>query len=154
MLNRVAKNFTREMMQKPAFWVRKGSKVCYIHYKIWIHHRLATLNTDMMTQKLIMDHLVMVKLVMDNHHSRTNYHLLGVFTFFCYPCAVCNLASRTGECFCAPACVPGGEIILRNRIRSVGGIRGSMCDDCCVILCCGPCAACQEARELNNMGVP
>ena len=32
--------------------------------------------------------------------------------------------------------------------------QGSMCDDCMVIGCCGPCAACQEARELNNMGIP
>ncbi|CAC5376203.1 unnamed protein product [Mytilus coruscus] len=77
-----------------------------------------------------------------------------LFTFCCYPFAVCNLASRLGECFCAPACVPGGDIILRNRIRSVGGIRGSMCDDCLVIVCCGPCAVCQEARELTNMGIP
>ncbi|XP_076079118.1 placenta-specific gene 8 protein-like [Mytilus galloprovincialis] len=77
-----------------------------------------------------------------------------VFTCCCYPFAVCNLASRLGECFCAPACVPGGDIILRNRIRSVGGIKGSMCDDCLVIVCCGPCAACQEARELTNMGIP
>ena len=77
-----------------------------------------------------------------------------LFTCFCYNCAVCRIASRTGECFCAPVCVPGGHTNLRTRIRTVGGIRGSMCDDCMVIGCCGPCAACQEARELNNMGIP
>jgi len=32
--------------------------------------------------------------------------------------------------------------------------QGSMCNDCMVVACCGPCAACQEARELTNMGVP
>ena len=30
----------------------------------------------------------------------------------------------------------------------------SMCHDCLIVTCCGPCAACQESKELTNMGIP
>lgn len=76
-----------------------------------------------------------------------------LFTWFCYQCAMCQLASRTGECMCVTCFVPGAEINLRTRIRTLGGIQGSMCNDCLTVACCGPCAACQEARELKNMGI-
>ena len=76
------------------------------------------------------------------------------FVCCCYPCAICQLASRTGECLCTPCCVPSIEINLRTRIRTLGGIQGSMCDDCLIVSCCPMCAACQESRELTAMGVP
>jgi hypothetical protein len=41
----------------------------------------------------------------------------------CYSCAICQLASRTGECFCTPSCVPAADINLRTRIRTLGGIQ-------------------------------
>ncbi|XP_062611147.1 placenta-specific gene 8 protein-like [Saccostrea cucullata] len=73
---------------------------------------------------------------------------------FCFPCAVCNLASRTGECCLMPFCVSGGTVLMRSRIRTIGGIQGSACNDCMVLTCCGPCGVCQMQRELDNMGVP
>ncbi|XP_071136673.1 placenta-specific gene 8 protein-like [Mytilus edulis] len=75
------------------------------------------------------------------------------FTWCCYCCAVSSLASRIGECCCTTCCVPAAEINIRTRIRTMGGIRGDMCNDCMTVCCCGPCAACQEGRELKNMGI-
>nr|XP_022293808.1 protein claret segregational-like isoform X3 [Crassostrea virginica] len=43
--------------------------------------------------------------------------------FFCLPCTVCTVASRTGECCCMPYCVPGGTVVMRTRIRTIGGIQ-------------------------------
>ncbi|XP_048766897.1 placenta-specific gene 8 protein-like isoform X2 [Ostrea edulis] len=74
--------------------------------------------------------------------------------YFCLPCTICSVASRTGECCCMPYCVPGGTILMRNRIRTIGGIQGSACNDCMVMSCCGVCAVCQMQRELDNMGLP
>ena len=76
------------------------------------------------------------------------------FVCCCYSCAICQLASRTGECFCTPCCVPSADINLRTRIRTLGGIQGSMCSDCLIVSCCPMCAACQESRELTAMGIP
>lgn len=75
-----------------------------------------------------------------------------LYTMCCYPCAVCSLASRTGECVCTPLCIPGTELILRARIRTIGGITGNICNDCLTLACCPMCATCQEARELTAMG--
>ncbi|XP_062611144.1 cornifelin homolog A-like [Saccostrea cucullata] len=72
----------------------------------------------------------------------------------CTPCVLCHVASRTGECCCMPHCILGGSVILRSRIRTIGGIQGSACNDCIVLSHCGPCAVCQMERELDNMGVP
>ncbi|XP_062611156.1 cornifelin homolog A-like [Saccostrea cucullata] len=77
--------------------------------------------------------------------------LLG---FFCLPCTVCSVASRTGECCCMPYCVQGGTVVLRSRIRTIGGIQGTACMDCVILSLLGPCAVCQMQRELDNMGVP
>mmetsp|Transcript_43567 Transcript_43567/g.69668 ORF Transcript_43567/g.69668 Transcript_43567/m.69668 type:complete len:121 (+) Transcript_43567:143-505(+) len=74
--------------------------------------------------------------------------------FFCLPCTVCTVASRTGECCCMPYFVPGGTVVMRTRIRTIGGIQGSACSDCVALSFCGACAICQMQRELNNMGVP
>ncbi|XP_061177272.1 placenta-specific gene 8 protein-like [Saccostrea echinata] len=77
-----------------------------------------------------------------------------IIGYFCLPCTLCNLASRTGECCCMPYFVSGGTVVMRSRIRTIGGIQGSACNDCMVLSCCVPCAVCQMQRELNNMGVP
>ncbi|XP_063404133.1 cornifelin homolog [Mytilus trossulus] len=76
-----------------------------------------------------------------------------LLTCMCYPCSICYLGSRIGETMCMPLFVPASDITLRNKIRTVGGIKGSMCNDCATVLFCGQCAACQEHRELTNMGV-
>ncbi|VDI38070.1 Hypothetical predicted protein [Mytilus galloprovincialis] len=75
------------------------------------------------------------------------------FTFCCCSCAMASLASRLGECCCTMCCVPAAPINMRTRIRTMGGIRGDMCNDCLTVSCCYMCAACQEARELKNMGL-
>ncbi|KAL3882244.1 hypothetical protein ACJMK2_028606 [Sinanodonta woodiana] len=73
--------------------------------------------------------------------------------YFCLPCTMCTIASKQGDCACMPFCVPGAMVALRARIRTLGGIRGSICNDCLVMSFCGGCAVCQLHRELNNMGL-
>ncbi|XP_062620553.1 cornifelin homolog A-like [Saccostrea cucullata] len=74
--------------------------------------------------------------------------------FCCIPCMLSEIASRTGEWICFPFFVPGGGNVLRTRIRTMGGIRGTACDDCVMMCFCGPCAIWQMERELDKMGVP
>ncbi|KAH3888953.1 cornifelin homolog [Dreissena polymorpha] len=76
-----------------------------------------------------------------------------LMTYFCLPCSLCDISSRTGECMCMPFCVAGGLLALRARIRTLGGIQGSICGDCIAISCCGLCAICQMQRELDAMGL-
>lgn len=76
-----------------------------------------------------------------------------LMTWLCLPCTMCNIASRTGECACMPFFVPGAMIALRARIRTLGGITGSIFNDCLVMSFCGQCATCQMARELDAMGL-
>ncbi|XP_028406690.1 cornifelin homolog A-like [Dendronephthya gigantea] len=73
-----------------------------------------------------------------------------LFGFFC-PCIhECNLSSAAGECCCVARCCP---IALRTKIRTKHNIAGSIMDDCCTVLCCGPCATCQMSRELKIHGI-
>ncbi|KAK3577422.1 hypothetical protein CHS0354_032267 [Potamilus streckersoni] len=65
-----------------------------------------------------------------------------ILTYCCLPCAICSISSRTGECICMPYFVPGGLIALRARIRTLGGIRGSICCDCMALYFCGMCTIC------------
>ncbi|OWF40192.1 cornifelin-like isoform X2 [Mizuhopecten yessoensis] len=76
-----------------------------------------------------------------------------LLTCFCMPCMECKTASRIGECCCMPYCVMGGSLAMRTKIRTVGGIQGSVSNDSMTLCCCGPCATCQMDRELTNMGV-
>ena len=46
-----------------------------------------------------------------------------LLTCMCYPCSICYLGSRIGENMCMPLCVPASDITLRNKIRTVGGIK-------------------------------
>ena len=50
--------------------------------------------------------------------------------------------------FCCLACVGGA--VNRGTIRKAYHIEGSFSDDCMLWCCCGPCAACQEYREVNR----
>ena len=43
-----------------------------------------------------------------------------------------------------------GAAINRGKIRTRYIIPGSYCQDCILHLCCGPCAVCQEYREVAN----
>ncbi|XP_021362900.1 cornifelin-like [Mizuhopecten yessoensis] len=76
-----------------------------------------------------------------------------LLTWWCLVCVECKNASRLGECCCMPYCVPGGTINVRSRLRTIGGIHGSVCNDCMTLACCGPCAVCQMSREMDNMGI-
>ncbi|KAK3096610.1 hypothetical protein FSP39_001670 [Pinctada imbricata] len=96
------------------------------------------------------------------HGSRNwSTSLLGCFDdimscvkgFFCLPCAICGIASRTGECCCMPFCVQGGVVAMRARIRTIGGIQGSICNDCVTTYFCTPCVVCQMERELDAMNI-
>ncbi|XP_071137558.1 cornifelin homolog B-like [Mytilus edulis] len=76
----------------------------------------------------------------------------SVFTFFCYCLTIKDLSRRIGERGLT-GCVPAADINIRTRIRTLGGIRGSICDDCIAVTFCKMCAACQEQRELCSMGI-
>jgi len=68
------------------------------------------------------------------------------------PCYICQMSSNLGENCCAPICV--GSVPLRQKIRMMRGIRGSLCDDW-LMLCCpctSPCTLCQMAREMKHAG--
>lgn len=55
--------------------------------------------------------------------------------------------------YCLSRQNPSGWIpIVDNRraLRNKYGLVEEPCDDCSVIICCGPCAVCQAARELNS----
>ncbi|XP_039252188.2 cornifelin homolog A-like [Styela clava] len=76
---------------------------------------------------------------------------LGNFHYAC-------IATRMGEHCCVgcsgyPAgCVPGGHLAMRSAFRNKHGIQGSICDDCCVVTYCLPCAMCQMSRHMDTIG--
>ncbi|PRP75637.1 hypothetical protein PROFUN_08003 [Planoprotostelium fungivorum] len=79
-----------------------------------------------------------------------------IVTCFCLPATHAQnealLAERqcsfTDFC-CALFVTPGNIYFNRQHIRSKYGMeRGQECSDCCVVLCCAPCATCQHNREL------
>ncbi|XP_045196757.1 placenta-specific gene 8 protein-like [Mercenaria mercenaria] len=76
-----------------------------------------------------------------------------VMVAFCAPCVQCQIATRMGENVCVPFCVPGAMIALRQRLRTLGGIQGTLCGDCLVFAVCGQCALCQMKREMDIMGI-
>ncbi|XP_045199215.2 placenta-specific gene 8 protein-like [Mercenaria mercenaria] len=76
-----------------------------------------------------------------------------LFIAFCTPCAQSQIASRMGENCCVTCCVPGAMIALRQKLRTLGGIQGTLFNDCLVLSCCGQCALCQMKREMNIMGI-
>ncbi|XP_072050619.1 cornifelin homolog A-like [Amphiura filiformis] len=72
-----------------------------------------------------------------------------LLSFLCGPFYQCHLASRMGENCCVPYCVQGGVIAMRTKIRTENHIQGSICGDCCTLMCCGPCAVAQLKREMD-----
>ncbi|XP_070191239.1 placenta-specific gene 8 protein-like [Littorina saxatilis] len=74
-------------------------------------------------------------------------------TWCCFPCMMCRLATRLNECCCMPFCVAGAILPMRTKVRTMGGIQGSICNDCLASVCCLPCAVCQLSREMDNMGL-
>ncbi|XP_053374602.1 cornifelin homolog A-like [Mercenaria mercenaria] len=76
-----------------------------------------------------------------------------LFVVFCSPCVTCQLGTRIGECLFMPLFVPGAILTMRTRLRTLGGIQGSICNDCLMSSLCGPCALCQMKREMDVMGL-
>ncbi|KAK7108699.1 hypothetical protein V1264_016384 [Littorina saxatilis] len=81
--------------------------------------------------------------------------MIGTCCFL--PCMMCRLADRMGECCCMPYCVHcycfGCLIPMRTKVRTMGGIRGTICQDCLASCFCCPCVICQLSREMDNMGL-
>eukprot|EP00117_Sycon_ciliatum_P020285 scpid58437/ scgid18115/ len=46
-----------------------------------------------------------------------------------------------------------GHLFLRKRVRDRFSIQGSLKNDCIVTCLCGLCAGCQEAREVQQLGI-
>ncbi|XP_076466234.1 placenta-specific gene 8 protein-like [Babylonia areolata] len=71
----------------------------------------------------------------------------------CSPCMMCRLANRMKECAFICCAIPGGFTAMRVKLRTMGGIQGSICQDCLITHFCCICAACQMSRELDAMGL-
>jgi len=68
---------------------------------------------------------------------------------FLLPCLACRVANRMGECALVPFF--GGAVAMRTKLRTMGGIKGTIHSDCIVSYCCYACAMCQMEREINAM---
>nr|XP_033779285.1 cornifelin homolog A-like [Geotrypetes seraphini] len=90
---------------------------------------------------------------------------LGVccFAFWCLPCFMCKTADDYGECICLPLLEilgghgiagPSVSMAMRSGVRERYGIKGSICDDCCIFCCCYSCAWCQMSREIKKRKQP
>ncbi|XP_045160075.1 cornifelin homolog B-like [Mercenaria mercenaria] len=76
-----------------------------------------------------------------------------MWTWCCPSCVLADISARLGECSFVTCCVPGGIATIRTRVRTLGGIRGSVCKDYIATECCQPCVMCQLQRELEYMGL-
>jgi len=92
-----------------------------------------------------------------------SYGLLGCFgdcrlclVSFCVPCVqVGRNADYFGESCCRAGCLCflcgcPYEFLVRNRLRHLRGIKGSMTSDLCYSTLCFPCALTQDAREIEQ----
>ncbi|XP_033739645.1 placenta-specific gene 8 protein-like [Pecten maximus] len=76
-----------------------------------------------------------------------------LLTCLFFQCAQCKNASRLGESPFTPYCTMGGTLAMRTRLRTLGGIEGTISWDSCVLSWCEACAVCQMSRELDYMGL-
>ncbi|KAI8740949.1 placenta-specific gene 8 protein [Biomphalaria glabrata] len=77
-----------------------------------------------------------------------------ILTFVCPAIMMCRLANRLDECAFLMYCTPGGAMALRTKLRTMGGIKGSICGDCVMTCCCCICCTmCQMSRELDKMSL-
>ncbi|XP_061196346.1 placenta-specific gene 8 protein-like [Saccostrea echinata] len=69
--------------------------------------------------------------------------------FWCTSCYACYLSNKLGETCCLPLAISGfGSLIpLRTKVRTANNIRGSICEDCCMVFWCPACVMCQLSRE-------
>ncbi|XP_022795454.1 cornifelin homolog [Stylophora pistillata] len=73
--------------------------------------------------------------------------------WFCPCILLCDVSQRMGEGCCFATCCPGALLGLRIKLRTQQNIQGSLCNDYCLVQCCGICVLCQLSRELNHMGL-
>lgn len=71
------------------------------------------------------------------------------FAFFCTPCFIGKLFTRTNEC-CCNFMLPGALMSLRTKLRTGFRIKGSVFKDCLASSCCTICTAIQMAQELDK----
>ncbi|XP_059578229.1 placenta-specific gene 8 protein-like [Alligator mississippiensis] len=64
---------------------------------------------------------------------------------FCCPCLSCQIASDMNEC-----CLCGSSVAMRTLYRTKYSIPGSILSDCCTVLWCPMCSACQLKRDINK----
>uniref|UniRef100_A0AAZ1XSE3 Placenta associated 8, tandem duplicate 1 n=1 Tax=Oreochromis aureus TaxID=47969 RepID=A0AAZ1XSE3_OREAU len=69
----------------------------------------------------------------------------GCFGYFCFCCLGCSIASDMGEC-----CLCGLGMPIRSVYRTKYNIKGSMCNDYMVTMCCPLCTTCQLKRDINR----
>lgn len=67
-------------------------------------------------------------------------------------CMMCNIAARLGDPQYLPF-VPCTGPAIRFKVRILGGISGTICNDCLVTTFCWPCAVCQMHREMDDIGL-
>ncbi|XP_029437146.1 cornifelin homolog B-like [Rhinatrema bivittatum] len=82
------------------------------------------------------------------------------FAFWCFPCFMCKTADEYGECLCLPLLDMLGKglhpitMAMRSGMRERYGIKGSICNDCCIVCWCCSCAWCQMSREMKSRKQP
>ncbi|XP_067308125.1 plac8 onzin related protein 3 isoform X2 [Pseudorasbora parva] len=81
------------------------------------------------------------------------------FAFWCSSCFACITAQDHGECLCLPlldsfGLIPPITMAMRVSVRRTYGIEDSICNDCVLSFCCGPCSYCQIRRELKSRNHP
>eukprot|EP00800_Vazella_pourtalesii_P014169 TRINITY_DN3520_c1_g1_i1.p1 TRINITY_DN3520_c1_g1~~TRINITY_DN3520_c1_g1_i1.p1 ORF type:complete len:101 (+),score=6.00 TRINITY_DN3520_c1_g1_i1:68-370(+) len=60
-------------------------------------------------------------------------------------------AHKMSESFLLCCCAVAGHLLIRSKIRGEQGIEGSLLKDCLIIYFCTPCAAIQEANEIEKV---
>ncbi|CAL8100079.1 unnamed protein product [Calicophoron daubneyi] len=68
---------------------------------------------------------------------------------FCYPCYMCQMYKRYGQCCGTPMAIIFPGLTLRVYHRAKQNIEGTIINDCLVDYCCTMCAACQLDRDMK-----
>ena len=87
------------------------------------------------------------------------------YGYWCLPCLFGSNSEKINDCNCVAMCcaysisasfylcwIP--HMIERQALREKYQLRANpSCGDCPTAFCCGPCAICQEAREIKSRGL-
>lgn len=84
---------------------------------------------------------------------------------WCLPCLFGSNSEKINDCNCVLMCCAYGllanvylcwipHMIQRQALREKYQLKANpSCGDCPTAFCCGPCAICQEAREIKGRGL-